>query len=92
MLKAYEQIAKENPNDIPMQLRQVEAHKKLAKVDKPKLSAHLEAAAAILENLTARNKLDEAQRRLVEYSKTQLSNGRIDLYNLIGRRSRLARK
>lgn len=91
-LSAYEEIAKGAPGDIQMQLRIVETHKKLAKIDKAQMVRHIEAAAAILEKLSESSRLDEFQRRLIDYGKTQLSSGRIDLYNLVGRLSRLAKK
>jgi hypothetical protein len=73
-------------------LRVVEAHKKLAKLEKTKIPLHIEAAERIFDNLLASGKLDEFQSRLIEYGRTQLSNGRIDLYSLIGHPARMAKK
>ncbi|MGJ0509393.1 MAG: TIR domain-containing protein [Methylocystis sp.] len=93
MADALKDIAKITPGNMEIQLKIVEAYKKLALVDRENVALHTEAALAVLNDLSKRIPRDDFNaRRQVDYARTQLGNGRIDLYNLIGRHARLARK
>jgi hypothetical protein len=61
--------------------------------DRVNVAEHTDAGLAVLNDLSKRiGPEDYNTRRQVDYAKTQLGNGRIDLYNLIGRHARLARR
>lgn len=93
MAAALQDIAKSAPQNLENQLKIVEARKKLALVDRGNVARHTQAALATLDDLSSRTpKEDYNARRQIDYARTQLGNGRIDLYNLIGRHARLARK
>lgn len=93
MAEALQGIARIAPGNMEIQLKIVDAHKKLALVDRGNVALHTEAAAAVLNDLSNRiPREDYNARRQVDYARTQLGNGRVDLYNLIGRHARLARK
>lgn len=91
MLEALESVSRADPNNAELQLRIVETLKQLALVDdRANIEKHIKSAEAILDHLSAKTPEDDAdQRRLLDYEKTQLSNGRIDLYNLVGAHARL---
>ncbi len=93
MLVALEDIARSAPDNIDIRLKIVEARKKLAVADRANVAEHTDAGLAVLNDLSKRiGPEDYNTRRQVDYAKTQLGNGRIDLYNLIGRHARLARR
>lgn len=90
MLEALESVSRSNDADLENQLRIVETLKKLALVDQANIAKHIGTADAILDKLLSKtNEEDVDQRRQLDYEKTQLSNGRIDLYNLVGGHARL---
>lgn len=94
-LQNLERIAQANHSDFDAKLRVVEAHKKLAYVDKPNLEKHTKAAEQILEEMLRTSSddgsnLDAERRRVIEYEMTKLSDADIGLYRLLARHARVS--
>lgn len=93
MLDALDDVAKIAPDRLDIGLKRVETRKKLALADRERLVLHVEAARALLDDLSTKTQeRDFNRRRQIDYARTQLGNGRIDLFNLVGEHARLARK
>jgi tetratricopeptide (TPR) repeat protein len=94
-LDNLERIAQTNRKDFDAQLRVVEAHKKLAYVDKSNLVMHTKAAEQILEDMLRiisddGSSLSAERRRVIEYEMTKLSDSDVGLYRLLGKHARVS--
>jgi tetratricopeptide (TPR) repeat protein len=94
-LEKLERIAQINRNDFDAQLRVIEAHKKLAYVDKQNLVRHTKAAEQILEEMLKicpddGSSLNAERRRVIEYELTKLSDADVGLYRLLGKHARVS--